>query len=260
MADSLHLQYLIFYICARSRQYCDVFVNDLWTIASSGIESLQIREGSFSYLISLILNAQFVRTSTVFSFLKILIQSLNSFLDGKGGNAISEPSTDNDVMYYNFCIGFCQLFCAFHNDLERIQIECLKNMDLKRVLLNPQYNPMQFFPSELRECFLSLAGHYRIGYCNNHEIRPMSLTQFSATHRDHPAKFGMVKLPSVKSRIAPYVNSIEAISDVLNTSDGMRSPSRGHRTMSNSWLMNSPTSGRFMGSTSKIISLATNGL
>src|SRR5699024_9943434 len=121
--------------------------------------------------------------NTVFSFLKIILQSMNEYLDTKLATSdFDSNSSDRDIMYYNFCIGFCQLFCAFNTNLERIQIECLKSMDLKRALMNTQCNPVHFFPCELREYFLSLASHYRIGYVNVHEIRPKSLAKMSAAH------------------------------------------------------------------------------
>lgn len=253
-SDILHLQYLVFYLCARSREYCDVLVNDLWTCATSGDEPLVNRESCLSFLISLILHAKFVNINTVFSFLKILIQAMNSYLDSKPASNSSDCISNNDIMYYNLCIGFCRLFCTFHSDLERIQIECLKNMDLKRALMNHQCNPMHFLPGDLREFFKVVVGHYRIGYYNVQEMRPRSLAKMSTTHRDDPPKFGRIRLTSVKTRIAPYVRSIDVICDVLNTSSECGASGREQRFMSNNWL-NSPTSN---GRTSKTFDITPN--
>ena len=216
-ANSLHLQYLVFYLCGRSRIYCDTLVNDLWTIATDSSNLLQIREGSFSYLMTLFFNARFIPISTIYSFLKILVQWLNSYLDLK---MQSPPSTDifsdNDVMYFINCIGCCQMFCTFHQDMERLQIECLKNLDLKRALMNTQYNPLQYFNSDLLTQFLSLATHYRIGYFSVHQIRPRTLNRISSTYIDNPPTFGKIKLPNVKSRIGPYLRDIESVYEIFN--------------------------------------------
>lgn len=232
---SIHLQYLAFYLAGRSPVVADAFVNDLWTISVSGSEPLAVREGAFSYLVSLLLHAQYVHLNTVFSFLKILIQSMNAHLDAKlavsGSSETPSSSIDHDVMYYNFAIGFARLFTAFHSDLARIQVDCLKSMDVKRALLNDHLAPMHYFPSELRSNFHVLATHYRIGYVNGNVLkgplgatRTKELSSLSGAHREHPPKFGRIRLPSVRAAIAPLANNIEALCeplpDYLRTSFG----------------------------------------
>ena len=237
--SSIHVQYVAFYLCGRSQECCDAFVNDLWTISVSGGEALAVREGAFSYLISLLRHARFVHLNTVFSFLKILVQAMNGHLDGKQlqVQASAAANVDHDVMYYNFAIGFARLFTAFHADLATIQVDCLKSMDLKRALMNDVLAPVQYFPTELRQAFHAVASFYRIGYFNvkllgggrGELAGQKQLSSLSAAHRERPPKFGRIHLPAVRAAVAPFVNNVETLVE-----DGVADAARAS-------LLNSPT-------------------
>lgn len=212
-ANSIHCQYLIFYICTKSSAYCDILINDLWILTISTEAPILLRQSSFNLLITLFLNANFL-TMKLFSFLKLILQWLNSFLDEKV--VLPENFNEHDLIYYCLCIGFCQLFCVFHNDLLRNQIDCLKNMDMKRVLLNSTYKPLNYLSTELRDHFVHLSNYYRIGYANLTDINNQPLGQAFSYYCKKTCHFGTIYLPSIKQKLAAYVYDLETMANSTN--------------------------------------------
>lgn len=212
VSDSVHLQYLYFFMCAQQSSFCQRFVNELWYMSISNNNPLPVREGCISFLTSFFLNARFVETNTMFSFLRNTLEWLVNYLDSKMNvPSLPDSLSDNDIMYYILCIGFCQLFCVYHADLLPIQIDCLKHLSLKRALINTLYNPLQYLSDDLRDNFVSLVRYYRIGYSNITEIHHRSLSQISANHCENPLKLGIIYLKSIKNKIADFVRNMEIL-------------------------------------------------
>ncbi|OTF76757.1 hypothetical protein BLA29_006759, partial [Euroglyphus maynei] len=216
-SDSIHCQYLLFYICSQSELYCDIFVNDLWTLLSTPQTPIIIRQSSLNIIISLFLNGRFINVNSIFSLLKLILQSLNSYLCSTNTKT---NLNENDLIYYQLCIGFCQLFCIFHNDFHRNQIDCLKNMDMKRTILTSHYKPLQYVSLELCEHFIHLCNYYRIGYANISDIQHRTLNQTFQQYRLKTCYFGGIYLKTIKSRITLHVNDMDTLTNGTNENIG----------------------------------------
>lgn len=225
-SNSIHCQYLIFYICSQSESYCDILVNDLWTLLSTTQTPIRIRQSSINIIISLFLNGRFINTNSIFSLLKLILQSLNSYLlhsnhhHHSATTSMKSNMNENDLIYYQLCIGFCQLFCIFHNDFNRNQIDYLKNMDMKRTILISDYKPLQYVSLELGEHFIHLCNYYRIGYANISDIQHRTLNQTFSSHQSKTCYFGSCYLKTVKNRIQLHVNDLDKLFDGTNENFG----------------------------------------
>ncbi|KAH9416264.1 DNA independent RNA polymerase I transcription factor [Dermatophagoides pteronyssinus] len=220
-SDSIHCQYLLFYICSHSESYCNILVSDLWTLLSTPQTPIIIRQSSLNIIISLFLNGRFININSIFSLLKLILQSLNNYLHSNN-QSIKANLNENDLIYYQLCIGFCQLFCIFHNDFNRNQIDCLKNLDMKRAIITSNYKPLQYVSLELGEHFLHLCNYYRIGYVNIADIQHHTLQQTFSQYRSKTCYFGGIYLKTIKNRISIHVNDMETLSNGTNENIGYR--------------------------------------
>ncbi|UXI21129.1 Platelet-activating factor acetylhydrolase protein [Sarcoptes scabiei] len=206
-SNSVHCQFLIFYLCGKTNSFLDAIFEDLYLSPTN--QNHQNLYFYLNFITSLILNGKFIKIDIIFRFISQLLSDLNYYVSRKQEKENSNQL--DDLLFYENAINFCKIFCTFHNEFTRNQIEFMKNLNLKQILFNDCLKPLEYFPNDLRHRFVHLASYYRIGYVNLKEIVSKNLEQTFSNLFTWSCSFGTIYFKSIRIKIEPFLRENNSV-------------------------------------------------
>lgn len=194
-----HIQYIMFYFCSISEQFCSEFIQTLWRMGLNNDLPLKIREKALYYMLSLIKNANFVTIKTVMSFMDMTSLWIHSYIDSN--DSIKEKLTSEDAIFYVLCQIFFDIFCSFHNEFNTLNLKRFKVMNFQRII-KCNLNPLSFCSRDIESNFICIIRHHQIGYCHQNAKRDEErLNQFPFDHLNGFKGFGFYYLQKSYTKI-----------------------------------------------------------
>lgn len=211
--DSVHVQFIMFYICSFREELADGFIDYLWKKVLNPSTQTVYRQTAACYIGSFLSRAAYIPINTARDVMDLMGRWILAYLD---------QTTDQHHLsdlahhgpFYSVCQSLFYLFCFKHNDVMQLKRghKWADSLNLQRIITS-KLNPLRVCVPIIVKTFASVTRMHQLCFCdtiierNNRYTLPISVTTFALerTHQLHLEAyfpFDPYLLPSSRCSVA----------------------------------------------------------
>jgi len=183
--ESVHVQFIMFYICSFREELADGFIDYLWKKVLNPSTQSVYRQTAACYIGSFISRAAYIPIRTTRHIMDLMGRWVHSYLDQ---TTDQHPHADiaHHGPFYAVCQALFYLFCFKHNDLIQMKRghKWASSLKLQHIITS-KLNPLRVCVPIIVKTFASVTRMHQLCYCdtiierNNRYSLPISVASFA---------------------------------------------------------------------------------
>ncbi|XP_070581187.1 RNA polymerase I-specific transcription initiation factor RRN3-like [Ptychodera flava] len=178
--SSLHVQYIMFYMCSFNQNIADAFLDYLIKKLHNPNTACVVRQSTAAYISSFLSRAKFVPIQTVKATFDVLFAWIHKYIDGQDGSSRSYPDVNLHGAFYSVCQAVFYVFVFRHQQLldSAEGLSYARSLNLDRIVMC-RLNPLKVCLHTVVNMFATVTRMYQIVYCytiierNNRAVLPV---------------------------------------------------------------------------------------
>lgn len=163
---SLHIQFVMFALCALKPTLTEAFLNFLWKKVCNPNVAIVLRQSAVTYIASLVARGLFVPLSVVKVTMQQIAEWIHTYIANQDAVECLNADIRAHAVFYSVCQALFYLVAFRHKDLveRKKNIIFLESLQLGKIITS-QLNPLRVCQAAVVQNFAAVTRKYQLAYC-----------------------------------------------------------------------------------------------